>query len=133
MKEFLLALLQAVLIAAIPVITAHLCTFLKTARDGAKQHTSDDTARRWLEDAFNAVITAVKCTNQTYVDTLKKNGTFTLENQREAFQKSYDTALSIMTQEVKDFIQSAYGDLNKWLTAQIEAQVKSEKTAENVK
>ena len=40
---------------------------------------------------------------------------------------SYDTAVSIMTQEAKDFISTAYGSLNGWLTAQIEAAVNSNK------
>ncbi len=58
----------------------------------------------------------------------KQSGKFTVENQKEAFQKSFDTAVSIMTQETKDFIENAYGSLTEWLTAQIEAQVKSNKS-----
>jgi len=127
MKEFLLTLLQAVIIAAVPVLTAYLCNYLKTKKEEARRKIKDDTGKNLLGSAFDAVVKAVTCTNQTYVDTLKKSGQFTVENQKEAFQRSYDTAVSIMTQEAKDFISEAYGSLSGWLTVQIEAQVKNEK------
>ena len=76
---------------------------------------------------YYAVDVAVVSTTQTYVEALKKSNQFTVENQKIAFQMSYDTAVSIMTQEAKDFIATAYGSLNGWLTAQIEAAVNSNK------
>ena len=127
MKDFILTLLQAVIIAAVPIITAYLCNFLKSKKIEAEQIIGDVNARTLMNEAIDAVCVAVTCTNQTYVDALKKQGQFTKENQEEAFQRAYDTAISIMSQEAKDFIASAYGCLSGWLTARIEAQVKSEK------
>lgn len=127
MKEFILALLQAVIIAAVPIITTYLCKFLNTKKTETTEKVKNDTAKTLLAEAFDAVSKAVTSTNQTYVDALKKSGTFTVENQKEALQKSYDTALQIMRQEAKDFITTAYGSLNTWLTTQIEAQVKTQK------
>lgn len=127
MKEMLLTLLQAVIIAAVPVITTYLCQFLKTKKEEASKKIENETAKTLLSEAFDAVSAAVTSTNQTYVDTLKKSGTFTVENQKEAFQKSYDTAVQTMSQQAKDFIATAYGSLEKWLTTQIETQVKVQK------
>lgn len=127
MKEFLFTLLQAVIIAAVPVITTYLCNFLNTKKKEANHRISDETAKMLLNEAIDAVGVAVVSTNQTYVDALKKSGQFTPENQREAFTKAYETAVAIMTQEAKDFIATAYGSLSGWLTARIEAQVKAEK------
>lgn len=127
MKEFILALLQAVIIAAVPIITTYLCKFLNAKKTETTEKVKNDTAKTLLAEAFDAVSKAVTSTNQTYVDALKKSGTFTVENQKEALQKSYDTALQIMRQEAKDFITTAYGSLNTWLTTQIEAQVKTQK------
>lgn len=127
MKEFLLTLLQAVIITAVPVATTYLCAFLKVKKNETSEKVKNETAKALLAEAFDAVSTAVTSTNQTYVDALKKNGTFTVENQKEAFQKSYDTAVQIMRQEAKDFIATAYGSLSAWLTTQIEAQVKTQK------
>ena len=127
MKEFLFTLLQAVIIAAVPVITTYLCNFLNTKKKEANHRISDETAKMLLNEAIDAVGVAVVSTNQTYVDALKKSGQFTPENQREAFTKAYETAVAIMTQEANDFIATAYGSLSGWLTARIEAQVKAEK------
>ncbi|MCD8308868.1 MAG: hypothetical protein LUD19_03355 [Clostridia bacterium] len=127
LSQALLTILQAVIIAVIPVATTYLCQFLKSKQEEAESATNNTTVKALLAEAVDAVCTAVTSTNQTYVDTLKKSGTFTLENQQEAFQKSYETAIAIMSQETKDFIASAYGSLSEWLTAQIEAQVKTQK------
>lgn len=127
MKELIMTLLQAVIIAAVPVLTAYFCKFLSAKKEETDQRMKDSAGKNLLDTAFDAVVKAVTCTNQTYVDTLKKSGQFTVENQKEAFQRSYDTAVSIMTQEAKDFISEAYGSLSGWLTVQIEAQVKNEK------
>lgn len=129
MTEFLLTLLQSVIIAAVPVITAYVCSFIHTKNVQAKQNIDNEEAKKLLDEAEKAVTTAVISTNQTYVDTLKQSGQFTVENQKEAFQKSFDTAVTIMTQEAKDFIETAYGSLTDWLTAQIEAKVNMSKSA----
>ncbi len=129
MKDFLLTLLQSVIIAAVPVITTFVCSYIHTKNVQAKQNIDNEEAKKLLDDAEKAVTTAVISTNQTYVDTLKQSGHFTLDNQKEAFQKSFDTAVSIMTQEAKDFIEDAYGSLTDWLTTQIEAKVNVNKSA----
>ena len=127
MKEFLLTLLQSVIIAAVPVITTYVCVFIHTKTTQAKQNMNNEEAKKLLDEAVSAVTTAVISTNQTYVETLKKSGQFTVENQKEAFQRSYDTAVATMTQEAKDFIEKAYGSLADWLATQIEAQVNANK------
>ncbi|MCM1059107.1 MAG: hypothetical protein NC452_02310 [Eubacterium sp.] len=134
MKEFLLYLLQAVIIAAVPTVTACLCSFLAKKRDEAQerilsenQKTANDLKDRLLAEALDNVATAVKKTNQTYVDTLKESGAFSFENQEKAFEKSMQTATEIMRQEVEDFIFNEYGDLRKWLGTQIEVAVNTEK------
>ena len=86
MKEMLMSLLQAVIAAAVPVITVYLCKFLKTKKDATVKTTENETAKALLSQAFDAVCKAVTSTNQTYVDALKKSGTFTIDNQKEAFQ-----------------------------------------------
>lgn len=125
--NFLSALLQAVIIAAVPIVTAFGCSFLLSRKNQISQAARTETGKRLLEEAMDAVAKAVACTNQTYVDTLKKSGKFTSENQREAFLKAFDTAKMLMTGEAIRYIQEAYGSLTTWLTAQIEAEVREQK------
>jgi uncharacterized protein YdaT len=60
---------------------------------------------------------------QTYVDTLKKSGSFNKDAQDIALSKAKDTVLSQLTTEVKDYITTNFGDLNNWITNQIESSI----------
>ncbi|CDD93503.1 putative uncharacterized protein [Coprobacillus sp. CAG:826] len=57
------------------------------------------------------------------MDALKKEGKFDKESQILALTKAKDIALSQMTEDVKEFIQTNYGELDLWLTIQIEATI----------
>jgi len=127
MKDFLLQLLQAVIIAAVPTVTVYLCSFLKKKKEEIRQSMTSETQKRLLDEAMEAVTTAVIKTNQTYVDTLKNKGAFSIENQKTAFEKSFQTASEIMSEEAKAFISATYGYFDKWLSARIEATVNTVK------
>ena len=74
MNEFLATLTQAVLLAVVPVCTAFLAQGIRALARYASTKTDSALAQKYLEDAANAITTAVSRTNQTYVDTLKKSG-----------------------------------------------------------
>ena len=95
MNEFLSTLLQAVLIAAIPVISAFIGKGVKAFANHLSAQTDNELAKKYLKEAADAIEEAVAFTNQTYVDTLKKSGTFTEENQEEARKKSLDKAVAL--------------------------------------
>lgn len=88
----------------------------------------DETAKKYYNLATDAVLKAVQYTTQTYVDSLKKSGTFTKEAQEEAFARSKMLAESMITQSAKEIITETYGDFNTWISTQIEATVKSTKS-----
>jgi len=58
-----------------------------------------------------------------YVDTLKKSGSFNKDAQDIALSKAKDIALSQLSTETIKFIENSYGDINNWLTIQIEATI----------
>ena len=124
MKDVIMTVLQAVLIAAIPVIVGFICRYLWAKKEALETDEAFGEFSFILAQAMEAVTTAVQYVCQTYVDGLKQSGKFTVENQKKAFQMAYDKACLIMTQEAKDFIKEVYGSLSAWLTAQIEAQVR---------
>lgn len=127
MNDFLTTLLQAVLVAAVPVCAAFIGKGLKALADYLGIKTKSDTARKYLAEVADAISTAVTFTSQTYVDALKKEDKFTPENQREALQKALAKAQSLLTEEARDFLQTAYGDLNEYLKSRIEAEVRNQK------
>ena len=52
---------------------------------------------------------------------------FDKEAQEEAYKQTRDNVLAIITDSQKALIESAVGDFEKWLKAQIEAQVAAAK------
>ena len=54
---------------------------------------------------------------------------FDKEAQEKAYEQTRDNVLAIITDSQKALIESAVGDFEKWLKAQIEAQVAAAKKA----
>ena len=109
-------LVTAVVIPVISLLSAKLVSWLSTKIKNEK-------ANKMIKTATEIVVSAVKTVFQTYVDALKKEGKFDKESQILALTKAKDIALSQMTEDVKEFIQTNYGELDLWLTTQIEATI----------
>lgn len=129
MNEFLSTLLQAVLIAAVPVISTFIGKGLTALSGYLSSKTENDTAKKYLTAAEEAARKAVTYTSQTYVDALKKSGSFSKENQEEALSRAVDKAKSLLTVEAIAFLEEAYGDVTEFLKTNIEAEVRSQKVA----
>lgn len=127
MNEFLTTLLQAILVAAVPVCAAFMSQGLKSLASYLGQKSESATVKMYMEAIADAVATAVTFTSQTYVDALKKSGKFTKENQEWALQVAKSEAMRLLTQEAKDFIASAYGSLEQYLEGRIEGEVRNQK------
>ncbi len=128
MKEFILTLLAAVLTTAISVATPYIVTFLKKKGVQIATQTENSKAQKYINEATDAIATAVTAVSQTYVDALKADNAFTKEAQAEALNRAMNTAIAIMSAEAKEFIVSAYGDLTTYLTAKIEENVRLQKS-----
>ena len=73
---------------------------------------------------LNETITdCVIATTQTYVETLKKQGEFDADAQKEAFNQTYNGVMVILNDEAKEYLNSAVGDLQLFITQKIEAEV----------
>lgn len=127
MQEFLSILLQAVLIAAVPVIAGFAAKGLTALARYLGVKIENTTVAKYAQEITQAVTTAVTYVSQTYVDELKKSGTFTEENQKIAIEKALEVARQQLTQEALEFITTAYGDITEYLTSLLEAEVRNQK------
>lgn len=127
MNEIIQTILTAILIAAIPVITSEFVKFLKVQVQGIKEKTKQEKLNKYIDRATKVITDVVEAISQTTVDTLKKQGAFDKEKQKEAFNKAKTEILEILTEESKEALKEAYGDLDIWLQSQIEANVKRTK------
>ena len=120
MNEIILNIISVVVTAVIlPLISyagARLIAWLNAK-------IKDENAKQQLTVATDIVMNAVRSVFQTYVETLKKNGTFDKESQKVALIKAKDDALVQMSDEIKYYITKNYGDLETWITTQIESTI----------
>lgn len=127
MNEFLTTLLQAVLVAAVPVCAAFIGKGIKALADYLGRKSESDVAKRFLDAVADAVSTAVTYTSQTYVDALKKSGEFTKENQEFALKVAIAKAKALLTEDAVKYLEGAYGSVERYLEGRIEAEVRNQK------
>ena len=120
MNEILLNVLSIIVTAIIiPVISFlgyKLTQFLNTK-------IKDEKAASFLTQASDIVLSAVRSVFQTYVESLKNSGNFTAEAQKIAFNLAKNIVLKQLSEEVKTFIITNYGDLDEWIRNKIEASI----------
>lgn len=115
---------------AIPLLVAvggFLVAYLRKKTMEITNLNINEQVRQYLREAADAIVTAVDYTYQTYVETLKKAGSFDQAAQEKAFSEAKRVALSLMTQEAKELLADLYEDVDLWLTAKIEQAVQSKK------
>jgi len=127
MQDFFTNLLLAVVTAVVPVISAFFVSYIKRARDKAVAGTENIKQQGYIREIMNAIADAVAATSQTYVDTLKQQGKFTPEAQREAASKALKTCMSLVSPAAIAFIEFEYGEAEEYLSARIEAEVRKQK------
>lgn len=89
----------------------------------------DEKAAAFLSKASEIVLSAVKSVFQTYVDSLKKRGDFDAEAQKTALNKATVIIKSQLGTELIDYIKKNYGDLDAWISTQVESTIDTLKNA----
>ena len=118
--EFLLELA----LACIPIITVYLGKFIYAKWEETRGNIKNTEVQKTLDEVVEMVVNVVNATNQVMVDTLKSKGEFTQEAAAEAFNKSKETVLQMLSTESAEIISTVYGDVNVYLDTLIEATVK---------
>ena len=127
--ELLVQIFQVCIIPLLGILTKYLIDFLNAKRQEINQTIDNETAIKYNNMIFNTVTDCVIATNQTYVEALKAQGAFDAEAQKVAFQKTLDAVLSILTDDAKEYINEAFGDITVYLTTLIESSVNKNKAS----
>lgn len=122
--EFITDLLYILITAAVPVLTTYVCKFLYAKWTEGQVKIENEKISTTLDSVVTMVLDVVESVNQTFVDELKKKGEFTKESAEEAFNKSKETAIKMLSNEAADIITMVYGDVDVYLDTLIEATVK---------
>ncbi|MGG6313986.1 hypothetical protein [Paenibacillus macerans] len=111
---------------AIPVLgllSRSFITYIKRKIADVEQRIGNDAVNQLLALAENAIESAVTAVNQTFVENMKKQGTFDSSAMAESFRMAKDKALAIIGEQAKDGLKLALGDIEAWLEARIEYYV----------
>ena len=87
------------------------------------QKIKDEKTRSILTGIAQIVERAVRSVFQTYVETLKKSGSFDKEAQANALSYAKEEVLKELNDDAIDFIKANYGDVPNFITNQIEATI----------
>lgn len=126
--EMLAEIFEVCIIPLLTVLTAYFIKFVnaKSAEIGTK--VKNETQKKYLEMLNSTITDCVIATTQTYVDSLKKQGTFDAEAQKVAFTMTYESVVKLLTDEATEYLNEAVGDLQLYITQKIEAEVNLNKT-----
>jgi hypothetical protein len=118
---------EVCIVPLLAVLTGYLVKYIN-----AKSKQITDASENALVDKYVAMLadTITACviaTNQTYVEAMKKQNLFDADAQKAAFQMTYDSVMSVLTDEAKNYLTSVYGDLNAYIQQKIEAEVNAHK------
>lgn len=115
------------IIPLLGILTKYFITFIETQRDIIIKENNNEIQNKYIALLTETIKTCVIATNQTYVDALKNKDAFTPEAQKEAFNRTLNAVLVILGEEGQKYLSEVYGDLNTYITNQIQAEVKANK------
>lgn len=125
--ELIAAIFEVCIIPLLGVLTAAFVKWVNIKSNESQAKTDNETADKYIEMLDKTITECVIATNQTYVETLKKEGKFDAEAQKKAFEETKNAVLTILSKDAKEYLSNAIGDLQVYMTKKIEAEVKLNK------
>ena len=123
LQGFLQTIWQICIIPLLTVLTAYIVKFINKKSESLQKTTDNELYKKYIALLDETITKCVIATNQTYVEALKNKNAFDVEAQKEAFKRTYESVMAILSLEAKNYLENAVGDLSAYITKTIEAQV----------
>ena len=120
-------ILEVCIVPLLGILTTYFVKYVKTKSLEIQNKIDNDTADKYIRMVDETISSCVIAETQTYVDALKKENAFTKEAQKEAFKMAYNSVMSLLTVEAKEYLTNIYGDLSAYIATRIEAEVQLRK------
>lgn len=120
-------LFEVCLIPMLGMLTAYAVKLIKAKMEEARSKTDSELADKYLSMLETTVIDCIKATNQTYVNALKEKDAFDANAQKEALTRTTEAVFTVLSDEAKECLRSAVGDLEVLVNEKIEANISSVK------
>ena len=123
---------QVCLIPLLAILTKYLVAWIQVKTKELTDTKDNEMFTKYMTLLSDTVINCVVTTNQTYVNTLKEQGKFDAGAQKEAFNKTYEAVMRILTDDAKKYLSEVLGDLDLYINTMIESQVNFQKQGTSV-
>ena len=125
--DYILPTLGTCLGVIITALGAYVVTYINKKKEEINQNISSEKGKKYVNMVSDTIIKCVIATNQTYVDALKKENAFTPEAQKEAFNRTFNNVMSILSEDCLLYLESITNDAEEYIKNQIEAEVRLNK------
>lgn len=120
---------ELVIIPLLVVLSTYFIKFINAKSNELINRVDNEKHDKYVLMLQETVTDCVLTTTQTYVDALKGQNAFDPEAQKKAFEMTKAAVLAILTDDAKEYLTSALGDFDQYLTTLIESQVQVNKLA----
>lgn len=122
-NELIASVFQVCILPLLGILTTFFVKWVNAKSAEIKTKIDDATLEKYLTMLTETISDCVIATNQTYVESLKQQGKFDAEAQKEAFLLTSNAVIEILSDDAKIYLTAAVGDLNTYITKKIEAEV----------
>jgi hypothetical protein len=125
--EIVYQIFELCVIPLLGVLTAFAIQWIRSKTAEITLKNQRDEFDKYITMLGETICACVATTNQTYVDSLKKAGSFDAEAQKTAFNMTLTAVMNVLGEDAKEYLTAIYGDLTTYLTNLIEAEVRVQK------
>lgn len=111
------------IVIIVGVLARYIIQFVQAKFQEIKAKTKNETELKYATMIEDTILKCVKTTNQTYVETLKKQGKFDEKAQEEAFKRTFDAVILMLGKDAMNYIKEITSDTNTYLKQLIESTV----------
>lgn len=122
--NILTTIFEIVIIPLLGIGVTALVRYLGVKKDELNSKIDSTQIQNCVDRIYQLVVDCMLTTQQTYVDSLKAQGKFDEQAQKEAFNKTYEAIINLLDDDLIEFISDTFGDVNSYLTTLIEANLK---------
>lgn len=115
--------LSNALSALLVALAGYLITYINKKKKALQQEMDCELADKYLNMLEKTIVSCVVTTNQTFVEALKKQGAFDEVAQKEAFAKTYNNVMAILSEDCYEYLTEITADVESYIITKIEAEV----------
>lgn len=104
-------------------LACYLITYINKKKVALQMETENERAKAYMDLFEETIAKCVKTTNQTFVETLKKDGLFDKEAQEEAFNRTLKNVKAVLSEDCLKYLAMMTADVNTFIYTAIESEV----------